>query len=139
MNDMIISCNLTNHCIQFANCYIIPSMNREDKFMSEILHTFGRKVAELRNKKGLSQDKLAEMIDYSTNHISKLELARTNPSFDLIVKLANALDIELKELFDFKVDPTSDELKMKLHKFIDGASDKQLKLIYNIYKVVDNI
>ena len=57
--------------------------------MADILYNFGRKLAEIRNQKGMSQEKLAEMIGYSTNHISKLELARTNPSFELLIKIAS--------------------------------------------------
>lgn len=105
--------------------------------MSDILYTFGRKLAEIRAKKGISQEKLAEMIEYSPNHISKLELARTNPSFELLIKISNALDIELKELFDFSIEPNPEELKQKLHKYIDKASEKQLKLLHNLYKIIN--
>lgn len=69
--------------------------------MDKILYKFGKRVAELRVKKKLTQEQLAELIGYSTNHISKLELARTNPSFSIIVRLAEALSVDIKELFDF--------------------------------------
>lgn len=104
--------------------------------MVDTLHSFGRRLASLRNGKGISQEKLAEMINYSPNHISKLELARTNPSFDLLVKIADALEVNIKELFDFAEEPTSGEMKKQLHKHIDNISDKKLKLLYKICKVI---
>ena len=53
--------------------------------MNEELIILGKRIADLRNKRGFTQDKLAELIDYSTNHVAKLESARTNPSFALLV------------------------------------------------------
>jgi len=101
--------------------------------MDNKLIKFGKRLAELRNSKNYTQEKLAELIGYSTNHISKLELARTNPSFDLIVKISNALDIEVKELFDFKNNQnTTKKLRIKIEKSIDNLNTKELKFINEI-------
>ena len=70
--------------------------------MEETLKSLGKQIAKLRQQKGLTQEKLAEYTNYSTNHISKLELARTKPSFDILIAIAKALNIELKELFNFE-------------------------------------
>ena len=92
--------------------------------MKEELNTLGRKIAQLRIKKGFTQEKLADMVGYSSNHISKLESARTNPSFELLVDIANALNIELKDLFDFSQYQTEGILRKRLQKII--ASSKYL-------------
>ena len=44
-------------------------------------------------------------------HIAKLESARTNPSFELLVNLACALDVEVKELFYVEEDKTTEDIK----------------------------
>lgn len=69
--------------------------------MKETLTILGKRIARLRTRRGLTQEKLAEMLHYSTNHISKLESARTNPSFELLFAISKALDVELKEIFNF--------------------------------------
>ena len=69
--------------------------------MNEKLKLFGKRIAELRVRKNITQEGLAELIGYSPNHISKLESARTNPSFDLIIKIADALRISPQELFNY--------------------------------------
>ncbi len=69
--------------------------------MEKELKLLGRRIATIRNARGLTQEKLAEMVQRSPNHISKLEIAGTNPSFELLVQLAKALDVELYELFNF--------------------------------------
>jgi len=49
--------------------------------------------------KGLSQDRLAEKMDISTNYLSDVERGRSWVSAFSLVKLANALEIEVFELF----------------------------------------
>lgn len=105
--------------------------------MKEELNTLGRKIAQLRIKKGFTQEKLADMVGYSSNHISKLESARTNPSFELLVDIANALNIELKDLFDFSQYQTEGILRKRLQKIIASSKYKELKLLYNIFSIID--
>ena len=57
--------------------------------MEKHLVALGKRIAYLRNKKGYTQEKLAELVSYSTNHIGKLESARTNPSFELFNMLSD--------------------------------------------------
>lgn len=69
--------------------------------MATVTEKFGSRVRELRKKKGLTQEKLAElaMIDYS--YLNLIESGKRNPSLKRIAKLARVLDVKLKELFDF--------------------------------------
>ena len=105
--------------------------------MVDELIALGRRIAELRNKRGLTQEKLAELTNYSTNHIAKLESARTNPSFELLVNLSRALDVELKELFCIEEDKTSEDIKSELNKLIEKAEGNKIKMLYKILKSID--
>ena len=60
--------------------------------MDELI-LIGKRIAEIRCKRGLTQEKLAEIINYSANHIAKLESARTNPSFDLLVNFSKSISV----------------------------------------------
>ena len=123
--------------IQFIKLYILTTMNEKELKMNDELAKLTKKIAQLRNQKGITQEKLAEMVEYSTNHISKLESCRTNPSFDLLVKISKALNIELKELFDFEEDMKIENYKEILHNILNSANDKQIKLLYNVYKAIE--
>ncbi|MBQ2983499.1 MAG: helix-turn-helix transcriptional regulator [Candidatus Gastranaerophilales bacterium] len=101
--------------------------------MKQSLILLGKRIAYLRNKKGFTQEKLAEKTHYSTNHISKLELARTNPSFDLLVKIANSLDVELNELFDFSKEKDLKYIKNEIQKILDSNNKDEILLLYSIY------
>lgn len=106
--------------------------------MTDELILLGRRVAELRNKRGLTQDKLAELTNYSTNHIAKLESARTKPSFDLIVAIAKALQVEIKELFCFEEQKSSEYIKREFEKIINNSDTETLKILYKFYGALFN-
>jgi transcriptional regulator with XRE-family HTH domain len=59
----------------------------------EISIKFGEKVRELRNKKGLSQEKLAEIADVHRTYIGMIERAEKNITLVNIEKIAKALNV----------------------------------------------
>lgn len=67
----------------------------------DIEKRFGAKLAYVRKSKKLSQIKLAELVDMNFNYIGQIERGDANVTIKTMCTLANALDIELKELFDF--------------------------------------
>ena len=66
---------------------------------NDVLENFGKKLKELRQKKGLSQEALALEIDVDRTYIGKIERAERNISLKMVGKIAKALNIEVKELF----------------------------------------
>lgn len=63
------------------------------------LIAFGRRIRELRRERRLTQSKLAEMIDLSTNFIGMVERGERNTSIDKIFKIARALNLTMAEFF----------------------------------------
>ncbi len=59
----------------------------------------GKNVKYYRFRKKLTQEKLAELMDVSSNYIGRLERGQHSPSLDKIEKIANVLGIEPFELF----------------------------------------
>ena len=62
---------------------------------------FGVKLAHVRKSKKISQMKLAEIVDMNFNYIGQIERGEANVTIHTMKKLANALDTEMKEFFDF--------------------------------------
>ena len=67
----------------------------------DIEKKFGAKLAYIRKSKKLSQIKLAEMVDMNYTYIGQIERGEANVTMKTMVAIANALNIELKTLFDF--------------------------------------
>ena len=60
---------------------------------------FAAHLRELREKRALSQTKLAELAGLNRNYVGDVERCRRNPCLDNIIKLAEALNIAPSELF----------------------------------------
>jgi len=60
---------------------------------TRILGNFGKKLQDLRKKRGLTQEQLAEIAEFDRTYISMLERGARNPSLLNIYRLAEALKI----------------------------------------------
>ena len=61
----------------------------------------GRRVRELRKTIGISQEELADMVGLDRTYITSVECGKRNISIVNIEKLANALQVSLKDFFSF--------------------------------------
>mgnify|MGYP001591916533 FL=1 len=62
-------------------------------------NNLARKVKQLREKLGLSQEKLARLADVSNNTIINIEAGKQdNPTIDTLKKVAKALDVSVEDL-----------------------------------------
>ena len=52
-----------------------------------------------RNKQGLTQEKLSEICDISTDYLSQIERGKRTPSFKRMELIAKSLNIEVYKLF----------------------------------------
>jgi len=62
---------------------------------------FGRRLKKLREMKKVSQEQLAYLTDISQSQIARTELGQVNTSISHAAAYANALKIDVRELFDF--------------------------------------
>ena len=67
----------------------------------ELEKRFGAKLAYVRKAWKLSQMKLAEIVNMNFNYIGQIERGEANVTIKTMKVLADALDVEVKTLFDF--------------------------------------
>ncbi|OWR14481.1 helix-turn-helix domain-containing protein [Chryseobacterium sp. VAUSW3] len=65
----------------------------------KILIDFGNKVRQLRKIKNISQEELAHKADLHRTYIGMIERAEKNITLINVQKMANALEVDIKELF----------------------------------------
>ncbi len=58
----------------------------------------GQRIKQKRIEKGLTQEKLSELIGVGPSHMSHIEGGTTVPSFEVFIKLLNVLDCSGDEL-----------------------------------------
>lgn len=61
---------------------------------------FGKAIRALREERGYSQEELAERADLHRNYVGGVERGERNVGLENIVKLAAALSVRTRDLFD---------------------------------------
>lgn len=99
----------------------------------DIKKLLGRRIKELRTRKGMTQEKLAEMIGVGERNLSKIECGNNFVTSETLSNILSALDVEPSELFNFKHLDEKEELKTEL---IEAIKNEQIdiKLMYRFYK-----
>lgn len=67
------------------------------------LINLGSHIRQIREGKDLSQQNLADICDLPKTTIGRIERAEMNTTIKTLVKIANALEIEPKELLNFQI------------------------------------
>lgn len=73
-----------------------------EKSNIDMYKKLGLNIAYYRKLNGLSQSQLAEQINISRTHMSRIETADCAVSLDVIFNLCKRLNIVPSKLFDFK-------------------------------------
>ena len=68
------------------------------RVVDDLRAPFGRRVRALREERGLSQEKLAELANLHWTFLSGIERGRRNPGLNTLARLATALKIPLSSL-----------------------------------------
>jgi len=67
--------------------------------MTNIKKHLGSNIKHYRKNNGISQAKLAEMIDMATNYLGLIENGKKFPSAEMIERIASALGKDTTDLF----------------------------------------
>ena len=95
----------------------------------------GKRIKELRKRKKLTQEQLAEMLDLSQNAMSYIETGENFLSAETLQKLLTALDISIEDLFHIEhLQPDSDLLN-EIISILSQRPDK-IKDVYVITKAL---
>ena len=62
----------------------------------------GLNILHYRKEKGMTQEQLAEKSNLSRNFIQRIETAASSCSLNALIDIADALNIPLKKLFEFR-------------------------------------
>jgi len=66
---------------------------------SKFLSVLGARIRKLRLKKDMTQNELAMLCNFEKASMSRIESGQTNMTILTIIKISNALDVDIKDLF----------------------------------------
>ena len=104
--------------------------------MNSAKQNFGARIKEIREKRGLNQEQLAEMVNMESRHISRIETGRSFTTLENIEKIASALNVEINTLFSFQHKNDKEVLIKEINNYLKNASKSDVELVF---KIIANI
>ena len=100
-HTLILSYMALIYC-KYRILFDLSNMSSVEKL--EILKKLGKKIQEIRLNKGLTQVELVGKIEgeIDPTNISRIEAGRTNPTVFTLFRLAEALEVDAKELLEIE-------------------------------------
>ncbi len=104
----------------------------------ETMKKFGENVKKYRMSLGLTQEKLAELCECSSQTISGTETGYSFPSSKVLFKLAENLHIPLMYLFNFGEDPviSNKEEDLAIIRCLSGMQASQKEIALKVLKAI---
>lgn len=92
----------------------------------------GKRIKELREARKMKQVELAELIDMEATNLSKLEKGVHLPKEENLNKITNALNVDIKDLFDFGHLKTKEELVRDINSIFEQSSLEEMQFFHKI-------
>lgn len=108
----------------------------EGSMSDNSLILLGKRIRELRTKRGLSQERLSELCGVSSRHISEMERGESNPSFQVMEQVTSALGISMKDLFDFEHHKNRNDALEELVLLLTNMQYDKFKIAYAVIKML---
>jgi len=102
----------------------------------------GNNIRRFRKKNSYSQEKLAELLDISTNHLHRIENAKTHISLPLLLKVAEVFNVEITDFFREEYEVKKEILK-EIEEILAKSNDIEKEIIRqtvcNLYHTLKSV
>ena len=105
--------------------------------MSFLKERFGKHLKELRKAKSLTQEQMAEIVGIEPVNISKIERGMHFPQPEKIEKISNALNTDIKELFNFDHIQNKEMLIDYINNTLKRFDLKDIEIVYKFIKSLE--
>ncbi len=92
----------------------------------------GQRIREKRIEKGLTQEKLSELIGVGPSHMSHIESGSTVPSFEVFIAILNALGCSADELLCREASAAKPLLNSWLSALVADCDNTEIKILSDI-------
>jgi len=134
---------------QSRNNTVFSGFNRPYKqailgFMTKTHETaailLGRRIRSLRSAKGWTQQELGNQADINYKFLGEIERGQQNPSFNILVKIALALEVDLPELLQVEHEILDRKnIEAQIEKILKTIPDKTLRQVLLVLRVLHPI
>ena len=103
--------------------------------MGELSKKVGQKIKQIRESLGIKQYELAEKLNMEPSNLTRIESGMQLPKEENLSKIAKALNVEVKDLFDFQDEISKEEFENKIMNLIKTFDLTEIEFIYNFIKM----
>lgn len=96
----------------------------------------GLRIKELRQSRGLTQEKLAEAVCCNTSHVSNIENAHTKVSLNVLLAITNTLNTSIDYLLSDQYKNTSLALDNEILRVIKDCDNKKKEKILKMIEIL---
>jgi transcriptional regulator with XRE-family HTH domain len=97
---------------------------------------FGKRIKELREKRGMTQEELSNLLDIDWQHISRLENGKNLPSCNILISLAKIFDVDIRDFTEYEHLNPELNLDVSINKLLSLANNEQKKVIFKIIQAI---
>ena len=98
--------------------------------------TIGKKIRERRHEMNLSQEKLAELCDVGTTHISHIETGNCIPSLKTFISIINSLSCSADEILCDELDNSEHTYMSEISAIMNDCTSKELMIMTDTLKAL---
>ena len=95
------------------------------------LEIIGSRIKAARRKRKLSQAELAELLNISSVHMSKIELGKTNFGVDILMKITEVLQVSADELLRTDVPAANAVYAEEIIGILEGSTQAEKEAMLN--------
>lgn len=100
-------------------------------------HLLGKQIRQIRIERGLSQEKLSELIFISPRQMCLIENGNSYPSLDTFIRIAEVLEIDVNGFFGINSKDT-DEFRNSVVDIVKALDRRKLQLAKDLLTAVEN-
>lgn len=127
--------NITYEYIEKGSMQIMDKKDERDP----LILTIGQRIQKYRMKQNLTQDQVAETAGISQKHLSRIEQGYHNPRFDMIIQIAEALNIPTDALAKDMSDNDISIFLENIRPNVEKLSASQLEYLQKSIKLLADI
>lgn len=98
----------------------------------------GRRIADIRTGKGLTQEKLSEMAGITNNYLSNIERSRSIPSLETLMSLCAALDTTPNHILIGTDDSKPEYLLTDITDLLNECTPRERRIVFSFVDILIN-
>ena len=110
---------------------------RGERFEEIDYRRLGKRIKKCRLNRGLSQEKLAEKVSASKNHLGYVETGKRSVSLLMLVRIANVLEVSIEDLLADSLEVVNSDTESEINLILNNCSEKKAGILISMMKKLD--